>query len=134
MNNLIRVIQEHFKHVEMFANVYAQMDLILGGIRDALQRGNLYLGNLLLELNMLSLNHLSPSLITPTDLKRLLTQIKAKLPPTLKLPEDHRSNIWYYYRTLTCLFVCLFDLIFYVPSTIFQLNRDGSSWVELVLS
>ena len=26
-----------------------------------------------------------------------------------------------------------FDLILYVPSTIFQLNRDGSSWVEPVL-
>ena len=31
-------------------------------------------------------------------------------------------------------FVCLFDLILYVPSTIFQLYRDGSSWVEPVLS
>ena len=29
---------------------------------------------------------------------------------------------------------CLFDLILYVSSTIFQLNRDGSSWVEPVLS
>ena len=28
----------------------------------------------------------------------------------------------------------LFDLILYVPSTIFQLNRNGSSWVESVLS
>ena len=28
----------------------------------------------------------------------------------------------------------LFDLILYVPSTIFQLNRDGSSWVGPVLS
>ena len=28
----------------------------------------------------------------------------------------------------------LFDLILYVPSTIFQLNRDGSSWVEPALS
>ena len=27
-----------------------------------------------------------------------------------------------------------FDLILYVPSTIFQLYRDGSSWVEPVLS
>ena len=27
-----------------------------------------------------------------------------------------------------------FDLIHYVPSTIFQLYRDGSSWVEPVLS
>ena len=32
------------------------------------------------------------------------------------------------------LFVCLFDLILNVPSTIFQLYRDGSSWVEPVLS
>ena len=31
-------------------------------------------------------------------------------------------------------FFCLFDLILCVPSTIFQLNRDGSSWVEPVLS
>ena len=30
--------------------------------------------------------------------------------------------------------LCLFDLILYVPSTIFQLYRDGSSWVEPVLS
>ena len=29
--------------------------------------------------------------------------------------------------------LCLFDLILYVPSTIFQLNRDGSSWLEPVL-
>ena len=28
---------------------------------------------------------------------------------------------------------CLFDLILYVPSTIFQLCKDGSSWVEPVL-
>ena len=32
------------------------------------------------------------------------------------------------------MFVCLFNLILYIPSTIFQLNRDGSSWVEPVLS
>ena len=31
-------------------------------------------------------------------------------------------------------FVCLIDLILYVPSTIFHLNRDGSSLVEPVLS
>ena len=30
--------------------------------------------------------------------------------------------------------VFYFDLILYVPSTIFQLYRDGSSWVEPVLS
>ena len=40
------------------------------------------------------------------------------------------------FLNINCLaiYVCLFDLILYVPSTIFQLNRDGSSWVEPVLS
>ena len=31
-------------------------------------------------------------------------------------------------------YVLLYLLILYVPSTLFQLNRDGSSWVEPVLS
>ena len=31
-------------------------------------------------------------------------------------------------------FVCFFELNLYVPSTIFQLYRDGSSWIEPVLS
>ena len=30
--------------------------------------------------------------------------------------------------------MCLFDLILYVPSTIFPSNSDGFSWVEPVLS
>ena len=34
----------------------------------------------------------------------------------------------------TAMVFVLFDLILYVPSTIFQLNRDGSSWVEPVIS
>ena len=37
--------------------------------------------------------------------------------------------------TVLDLVVCLlFDLILYIPSTIFKLNRDRSSWVESVLS
>ena len=36
--------------------------------------------------------------------------------------------------SLIVFLVCFFDLILNVPSTIFQLNRDGSSWVEPVLS
>ena len=32
------------------------------------------------------------------------------------------------------IFDLMFDFILYVPSTIFQLYRDGSSWVEPVLN
>ena len=45
-----------------------------------------------------------------------------------------RHKISSEYEIYFCLVLCLFDLILYVPSTIFQLNRDGSSWVEPVLS
>ena len=44
-----------------------------------------------------------------------------------------RTYLRTYVPTYVCMY-CLFDLIFYVPSTIFQLYRDGSSWVEPVLS
>ena len=37
-------------------------------------------------------------------------------------------------RFYLILFVCLIVLILYTPSTIVQLNRDGPSWVEPVLS
>ena len=48
------------------------------------------------------------------------------------------SHVNYLIITFLCRLhmhnVCLFDLILYLPSTIFQLNRDGSCWVEPVLS
>ena len=47
------------------------------------------------------------------------------------------SKIYFRQWLCSCLlfvYFCLFDLILYVLSTIFQLYRDGSSWVEPVLS
>ena len=45
-----------------------------------------------------------------------------------------RHNLKLKNHCMVHVFVCLFDLILYVPSTIFQLNREGSSLVEPVLS
>ena len=49
-----------------------------------------------------------------------------------KLKKEARSKyeIVTYLICFKTLFICLFDLILYLPSTIFQLNRDRSSWVE----
>ena len=46
----------------------------------------------------------------------------------------HLSHSESLYQGITKSYFVLFDLILYVPSTIFQLNKDGSSWFELVLS
>ena len=37
-------------------------------------------------------------------------------------------------QQFSLFFFCLFNLFLYVPSTIFQINRDWSSWVKPVLS
>ena len=58
----------------------------------------------------------------------------------LKCPKDPflRSALIYIFHVIMSNIsnggLVLFDLILYVQSTIFQLNRDGSSWVEPVLS
>ena len=50
-------------------------------------------------------------------------------------PNDDNSAPWAYGSVELFIIVRkMFDLILYVPSTIFQLNRDRSSWVEPVLS
>ena len=46
--------------------------------------------------------------------------------------QTKHSKIVVCLNKVTFIFV-LFDLILYVPSTIFKLYRDGSSWVEPVL-
>ena len=66
------------------------------------------------------------------------------LPKILCLPtplEDIKMSYYVIFGVSVDIFdkekilkICLFDLILYVPSTIFQINRDWSSWVEPVLS
>ena len=61
------------------------------------------------------------------------TQLSTKFQLLIKakIPKSEEVSC---FKSLICGFVCLFDLILYAPSTIFQLNRDGSSWVEPILS
>ena len=59
-------------------------------------------------------------------------QYMPEMTPVLEHEEEEYEDMTS--RRILGFFVCLFDLIFYVPSTIFQLNRDGSSWVGPVLS
>ena len=60
----------------------------------------------------------------------ILTKKRKALTGYLKNMFDIKNSL----KLISVFSVSLFDLILYVPSTIFQLNRDGSSWVEPVLS
>ena len=63
----------------------------------------MYMEHLQLQLNMLLLGHLSPSVITAQSLKRLLLEMKSKLPHHLTLPNDPDRELWKYYQSLTCI-------------------------------
>ena len=57
--------------------------------------------------------------------------INIKMPTIVGILTFMSSFFFFFFSSF---FFLLFALILYVPSTIFQLNRDGSSWVEPVLN
>ncbi|CAC5398430.1 unnamed protein product [Mytilus coruscus] len=85
-----------------YLQAYLHMDMIKGEIKDLMNIAGDYLNHLQLQLNMLSLGHMSPSLISPGNLRVLLTDIKRRLPATLKIPGDEIIDIWNFYKCLTC--------------------------------
>ena len=83
----------------------------------------MYMEHLSSQLDMLSLGHVSPSIITPTNLKKLLLEMQSKLPHHLTLPEDPMENLWKYYQSLTCTTVLDEDK-FLVIVSVPLLDRD----------
>ena len=65
--------------------------------------------------------YMSVELLTEHHLEFLSLKTGSSESTHVKIPHSWKSH------------VVLFDLILYVPSTIFQLYRDGFSWVEPVL-
>ncbi|CAC5387938.1 unnamed protein product [Mytilus coruscus] len=116
VNELIESVQDLGNRLKTFATdlekqievmgsylqAYLHMDMIKGEIKDLMNIAGDYLNHLQLQLNMLSLGHMSPSLISPGNLRVLLTDIKRRLPATLKIPGDEIIDIWNFYKCLTC--------------------------------
>ena len=90
-----------FIRLEQFVHTYLQM--ILDEIKLTTQDAVFYLENLMSELNMLSLQHLATNTISPKDLRELLIEVESKLPNNFELPRKPGDDIWFYYKTLTCL-------------------------------
>ena len=67
-------------------------------------------------------------------LKVLLQKFQTMKTTLLSLHPKLTAIYKIFIHSTSQIIVCLFYLNLYVPSIIFQLNRDGSSWVEPVLS
>lgn len=97
------LFEQKFMRLEQFIHTYLQFKMILDEIRQTTQNAVIYLENIRTELNMLSMLHLSTSTISPRNLRSLLVEIKSKLPNNFELPKSPITDIWYFYKTLTCV-------------------------------
>ncbi|CAC5410708.1 unnamed protein product [Mytilus coruscus] len=95
-------LEKQIEVMGSYLQAYLHMDMIIGEIKDLMNIAGDYLNHLQLQLNMLSLGHMASSLISPGNLRVLLTDIKRRLPATLKIPGDEIKDIWYFYKLLTC--------------------------------
>ena len=103
IRKLEQTFEQKFVRLEQFIHTYLQFQMILDEIRLTTQDAVFYLENLQSELNMLSMHHLSTSTISPKDLKELLIEVESKLPNNFELSRSPRKDIWYFYKTLTCI-------------------------------
>lgn len=91
-------LNKQMRDMQRFNDIYIRFDRTLSSISEIRN----HLQQLRLRLNMLSLGHLSPTVISPANLRQLLSEIANQLPPNLKLPFDPNTDLWSYYRILPC--------------------------------
>ena len=103
IRKLEQTFEQKFVRLEQIIHTYLQFKMILDEIRLTTQDAVFYLENLKSELNMLSMHHLSTNTISPKDLKELLIEVESKLPHNFELLRSPRKDIWYFYKTLTCI-------------------------------
>ena len=95
-------INHKLQGLEYFIQLYLQLDLMAGEMKDTIQVATFYLNTLRLQLSNLALGHLSVDIAPPNMLRNILHEIEANLPSNLQLPADPLKDIWSYYQLLTC--------------------------------
>jgi len=102
IKNFSRTLAMDVQDLDNFVRLYAKFDRSLSDLHELIGIARDYLQHLKLQLNMLSLGHLSPSVIRPTDLRKLLLDIESKITNKFKFPFDPKNDLWQLYKTLTC--------------------------------
>ena len=111
-----QALEKEILKLEDFIQFYIQINLIAEQVQQMIQKALFALNHLSLQLNMLSLGHLSPSLVTPDNLRSILKKIQVNLPPTLALPKHIDTQLWEFYKFLTCSTIFDKDRILIVVS------------------
>ena len=100
--NITYVMQHYMNNLNSFLVTYLQVDLMITELHESVEKAMFYIDSVKMGMDQLSLGHLAPSVIRPTELKRILVDIQGKVPKRLTLPAPV-EHIWYYYKTLNCV-------------------------------
>ena len=102
VDNISEALEYMIEQTNHFVYVYGQVSLAVDDIKLLLGEVKDGLNSLLSRLNFLSLGKLTPSVMSPPELREVLNQIKGKLPSTVVLPSDPDTELWSYYKSLSC--------------------------------
>lgn len=96
------LLNKHMHDMQRLNYIYIHFDRTLSSIFEIVSITRNHLQQCRLRLNMLSLGHLFPTVVSPANLRQLLSDIANQLPPNLELPYDPDTDLWSYYRILPC--------------------------------
>ena len=100
--NVTYLMLRYVNNLDNFLLTYLQIDLMIAELRESVEKAMFYIDSVKMGMDQLSLGHLAPSVIRPTKLKRILSDIEGQIPKGLTLPAPV-GDVWYYYRTLNCV-------------------------------
>ena len=110
LRNVTEAVMERVLELETLVVNYVEIDTLVADVREVITRMSIYLEHLQLQINMLATGRLTPSTVTPSNLRKLLIEIKQRLKTPMRLSGNPEHEIWHFYKYLTC-------------STIFQDNK-----------
>ena len=95
-------IKDELSALRTFVIAHTELNLIVTGLRDNINKFQSSLENLELTLDTLGQSKLAPSVISPTKLQNVLLAIQNGLPRNLQLPVDPTQDLFHYYKYLSC--------------------------------
>lgn len=100
-------IQKQIRDIQFAQLVFGKLDSLIEDIKNALIRSMYFYTHFQLQMQSIIMKKMSPTTISADMLRDILLEIQEKLPKTVGLPRNPRTNLFDYYKLLSC--VPMFD-------------------------
>ena len=98
----VNKLENKVQKTDEFLHIYIQLRSLIENTKGFLHEIEIVFLNFDAKINFISQGKITPSVITPSKLKTILSDIRKQLPPTLFLAIDPYESIDKYYQMLSC--------------------------------